>query len=265
MRCLRACSGAPPRADGAVVDVAGRVALVTGGASGIGECVARRLSGAGAAVVIADVDAARGEEVAARIGAAFVRCDVSSPADNRAAVEEAVRRFGGLDIAFLNAGVGEHGPLDESFDERRYRRMVAINLDGVVHGFVAALPALRARGGGDVVATASLAGLTPMPADPVYTATKHAVVGLVRSLAPTHLAGGIRINALCPGFADTPIVEPIRDLLTGSGMPLLDVEEVADAFMAVLDARGSGECWFVQPGRASEPYRFRGIPGPVRR
>ena len=244
------------------LDLAGRVALVTGGASGIGACVARRLADAGADVLVADVDAAGGGDVAARSGGAFVRCDVGSPRDNRGAVAEAVRLFGGLDIAFLNAGVGEAGPLDESFDEQRYRRMVSVNMDGVVYGVVAALPALRERGGGDIVATASLAGVTPMPADPVYTATKHAVVGLVRSLAPTYLAAGIRINALCPGFADTPILGPLREVLVGSGMPLLDVEDVAAAFMRVLEARRSGECWFVQPGRTSEPYRFGGVPGP---
>ena len=248
-----------------MAELGGRVALVTGGASGIGFAVSRRLREAGADVVIADVDEARAHEVATGIGAVAVRCDAGSLADNRAAVGETVRRFGGLDIAFLNAGVGEHGPLDDAFDEARYRRMVATNLDGVVFGVAAALPALRERGGGDIIATASLAGLTPMPADPVYTATKHAVVGLVRSLAPTHLVDGIRVNALCPGFADTAILEPIRDMLVGSGMPLLDASDVADAFMAVLASRRSGECWFVQPGRVSEPYRFRGIPGPATR
>ena len=239
-----------------------RVALVTGGAGGIGACVAERLRARDDAVLIADVNDAVGEETAARIGAAFVHCDVTSLPDNRAAVEAAVSRFGGLDLVFLNAGVGDHGPL-AAFDEQRYRRTLAVNLDGVVNGVVAALPALRTGGGGDIVVTASLAGLTPFPLDPVYTATKHAVVGFVRSVAPELAGDGVRINALCPGFADTPIIEPIRDVLASGGMPLLSVSAIADAFMRVVDARGTGECWFVQPGRESEPFRFGGVPGPA--
>ena len=139
---------------------------------------------------------------------------------------------------------------------------MSVNLDGVVFGVVAALPALRERGGGDIVATASLAGLTAVPFDPLYAANKHAVVGLVRSLGPVHESEGIRVNAVCPSFAETAIIEEIRGALQQGGVPILTVDVVADAVLAILDAKSTGECWYVQAGRESEPFRFRNVPGP---
>jgi NAD(P)-dependent dehydrogenase (short-subunit alcohol dehydrogenase family) len=190
-----------------------------------------------------------------------VLCDVSREQDNRAAVAAALREFGGLDVVVLNAGVSSGGPLDGLTPEA-YRRAVGVNLDGVVLGLQAALPALVARGGGRVIVTASLAALAPVPLDPVYAATKAAVVHLVRSVAPAYLARGILVNALCPGFADTAIVDPLRDLLAASGIPLMPVEEVVDAFGAVLGSDVAGEAWLVQHGRPAEPYRFGGVPAP---
>jgi NAD(P)-dependent dehydrogenase (short-subunit alcohol dehydrogenase family) len=238
------------------------VALITGGASGIGAAVARRLAARGAAVVVADVDREGGEAVAAEIGGAFVPCDVRDLEANRAAVAAAVERFGGLDFAFLNAGISTGTTPGADFDLERYRRAMAVNLDGVVFGVVAALPALRERGGGDIVATASLAGLTGVPFDPVYGANKHAVVGLVRALGPAHEGEGIRVNAVCPGFAETRIIEGIRGALVEGGIPILSADDVADTVLAILEAKSAGECWFVQPGRESEPFRFRNVPGP---
>src|SRR5690606_16103917 len=136
-------------------------------------------------------------------------CDVREFDENKAAVAVAVERFGGLDIAFLNAGVAYGRDLDEGFDLDAYRRAMGINLDGVVFGVHAALPALRARGGGDIIATASMAALTATPFDPVYGANKAAVVGLVRALGPTYADEGIRVNALCPSWADTAILTPM--------------------------------------------------------
>lgn len=242
---------------------AGKVALITGGGNGIGAALARRLAGLGARVVVADVDTDAGSAVAAGIGAVFTRCDVRELADNKAAVATAVDTYGGLDIVALNAGVSTGFGLGEDFDPERYRRVMAINLDGVAFGAHAALPALRARGGGDIVATASLAGLVPVPLDPVYAANKAAVVGLVRALGPAWARYGIRVNALCPAFADTAIVTGIRPLLEQAGVPILPVEAVVDTFLAVLTGGGTGEAWFLQPGRPGEPYRFRGVPGPL--
>lgn len=244
------------------LDVAGKVAWVTGGAQGFGAAVVRRLAAAGASVVVSDVNRSAGQGVADEVGGEFVDCDVSDLDANRAAVAAALDRYGRLDIAFLNAGVSTGCGLGDDFDVARYRRAVGTNLDGVAFGAHAAFSALRADGGGDLVATASLAGLTGAPFDPVYGANKHGVVGLVRSLGPDWAQHGVRVNALCPGFADTAIVDELRGVLAETGVALLPVEDVVDAFVAVLSSGRSGECWYVQPGRPSEPFRFRGIPGP---
>jgi NAD(P)-dependent dehydrogenase (short-subunit alcohol dehydrogenase family) len=129
-----------------------------------------------------------------------------------------------------------------------------------VFGTHAALGALKQRGGA-IVATASLAGLTPVPADPFYTATKHAVVGLARSLGPALAADGVRFNAVCPSFADTNIITGFRAQLETQGIPILTAETVADAVLEVFGGEGTGECWFIQYGREAAPFKFRGIPG----
>ncbi|SHN01571.1 SDR family oxidoreductase [Cryptosporangium aurantiacum] len=239
-----------------------KAAWVTGGASGIGAAVSRRLASQGYQVLVTDVDVAGGEKVAAEVGGVFRRCDVREPSDSVAAVSAAVDTFGGLDLAFLNAGVATGFGLEDGFSPEAYRRVMSINLDGVVYGAHAAIPALKARGGGDIIATASLAGLTAVPFDPIYGANKAAVVGLVRALGPLYAPQGIRVNALCPSFAETAIIENVRDVLVGSGVPLLEVSDVVAAFDAILAGEGTGEAWYVQVGRPAEPFAFRNVPGP---
>ncbi|WP_345598292.1 SDR family oxidoreductase [Thermocatellispora tengchongensis] len=238
------------------------VVLITGGGNGIGAGVARRLAAEGARLIIADVDDAAGKAVADEVGGAYVHCDVSSLDDNRAAVAAALDRYGRLDIAFLNAGVASGFGLGDDFDLARYRRAMGVNLDGVVFGVHAALPALLASGGGAIVATASMAGIVGIPSDPVYAANKHAVVGLVRSLGPELAPQGVRVQALCPSFADTAIIATGKSTLEAMGFPILAVSDVVDAFMRLLASEGTGECWFVVPGRESEPFAFRRAPGP---
>jgi NAD(P)-dependent dehydrogenase (short-subunit alcohol dehydrogenase family) len=241
----------------------GRVALVTGGAQGIGAAAARRLAAAGSRVVVADVDAQQGAAVAEETGGLFVACDVSRLEDNQAAVAAAVEHYGGLDIAFLNAGIATTDlGVGDDFDVQAYRRAMGINLDGVFFGVHAALPALRERGGAAVVLTASLAGLTGVPADPVYCANKHAVVGLARALGPALAGERITVNALCPGFADTAINDPVRELIAGAGIPMMSADDVAAVFMDILASEETGQAWYVQPGRPGEPFAFRNIPGP---
>ena len=235
--------------------------IITGGAGGLGSATARTVAAEGARVLVCDVDEEAGRAVAEEVGGEFLRIDVTSLEENRAMVAFAQEELGGLDHIFLNAGVASMIGVGDEFDLERYRRVMGINLDGVVFGVVAALPALRERGGGSIVATASLAGLTAVPYDPLYAANKHAVVGLVRSLGG--LAGeGIRVNAVCPGFAESNIIAPIREALLESGLPIIPAERVAETVRTLFTGDMTGECWFVQAGRDAAPFNFRGIPGP---
>lgn len=243
-------------------DLDGKVALVTGASSGIGAAVSRRLASLGAHIVAADVQDDAGHELAKEVDGVFVHCDVREPADSEAAVAAAVEQYGGLDVVHLNAGVSTGTSFGPDFDLELYRRAMSINLDGVVYGVQAALPALRERGGGAITATASMAGLVAVPFDPFYGANKHAVVGLCRSLGPLFEPEGILVNALCPSFADTPIIAGGKEMLKEAGFPILPVEAVVDAFVAILDAERSGQCWFVIDGREPAPFEFRNAPGP---
>jgi NAD(P)-dependent dehydrogenase (short-subunit alcohol dehydrogenase family) len=242
--------------------VKGKVALVTGAASGLGRATARALAEAGATVVAADIDGDGARVVAEELGGHAVTCDVADLDADRAAVAFAVQTCGGLDLVHLNAGVATGCGVGDDFDLARYRRAMGANLDGVVFGLHAALPALRARGGGAIVATSSLAGLTGVPYDPLYAANKHAVVGLVRSLAPGLAEDGIRLNAICPGFAESAIVAPMRAELVASGLAIIPAETVAGVVLDLMAGDASGECVVIQPGREPIPFAFRGVPGP---
>jgi NAD(P)-dependent dehydrogenase (short-subunit alcohol dehydrogenase family) len=239
-----------------------KVALVTGAAGGLGRACARALADEGVVVVAADVDANGARAVAEEVGGHAVACDVSDLEANRAAVEFAVERCGGLDLVHLNAGVGSGCGVGDDFDLDRYRRAMGTNLDGIVFGIHAALPALRARGGGAIVATASLAGLTGVAYDPLYSANKHAVVGLVRSLGPPLAEEGIRVCAICPGYAESAIIDPLRETLAAQGIAIIPAERVAAAVVDLFAGDAAGECVVIQPGREPIPFAFRGVPGP---
>ena len=222
------------------------VALVTGGASGIGRAVVERLEGDGFEVVVVDV-------------AEDPSLDVAEPLTwGRVAA-----RLERLDVACLNAGVVTGHPSIVDLPDEAYRRIVRVNVDGVVFGVRALTPLLERSGGGDIVVTASLAGLTTMASDPIYAGTKHFLVGFVRSVAPQLDERGIRINAVCPGIVDTPLLgEEGRARLRESGFPLLSPEDVAETVAAALASGETGQAWVCQPGRKPEPYRFHGVPGP---
>jgi NAD(P)-dependent dehydrogenase (short-subunit alcohol dehydrogenase family) len=238
----------------------GKVGLVTGGASGIGRSVVEHLAKAGASVMVADVDEAGGAEVADAVGGAFVRTDVSDPAQSKRAVAETVDRFGRLDIAHLNAGIVTGESDIGSMSVEAYRRAVGINLDGVVFGAMAVVPAMSK--GGAIIATASLAGLVAYPGDPIYAVTKHAVVGLVRSLGEQLEPRNITVNAICPGFVDTQLIGPFADEFRKAGFPLLTTDDVAEAVLQIVDSALTGQVFVCQPGRTCAPYKFRGVPGP---
>ena len=264
MRNLIRCAPVPS-AFATPADLTGlrdRVALVTGGANGIGRAASIALADAGAEVVVADLDLDGAEAVAATVGGHAIHTDVADLDSNRAAVAFAQQRCGGLDLAFLNAGVTSGTGIGDDFDLAAYRRAMGVNLDGVVFGTQAALPAMRARGGGSIVATASLAGLVGVPLEPIYTANKHAVVGLARALGPALAPEHVRYNAICPGFANTAMTKSFREQLREAGFEILDAEVVAETAVRVLAGQGTGECWFIQPGREPAPFEFRNVPGP---
>ena len=240
----------------------GKVAVVTGGASGIGLASATLLAGAGASVVVADANGEGAEAAAAAVGGVAVRADVSKVADwDR--ILEAARGLGGLDVAHLNAGTTTGQEDIAALTDEQYRRIVGVNVDGIVFGTRAVVPELAARGGGAIVATSSLAGIVAFPGDPVYTLTKHAVVGFVRSLGPRLAEQGIRINAICPGLVDTPLIDgQIRDALAGSGFPLIAPHEVAEAVLGCVLGEETGQAVVVQLGREPVAYRFGRPPGP---
>ncbi len=245
-----------------MTELADKVAVVTGGAGGLGSATCRALAAAGARVMVADVDEQAARLVADEVGGEAFVADVSRLEDNHALIAAARERFGGVDLVHLNAGVATGFGVGDDFDPDRYRRVMAINLDGVVFGTHAALPALMQRGGGAIVATASLAGLTGVPFDPLYAANKHAVVGLARSLGPALAEHRVRFNAVCPGFAESAIIDPIRQMLGEQGLAIIPAETVAGAVLTLFTGQMTGECWFVQPGREPAAFGFRGIPGP---
>jgi NAD(P)-dependent dehydrogenase (short-subunit alcohol dehydrogenase family) len=233
--------------------LSGKVAVVTGGGSGIGLATATRLAGAGASVAVVDLDGGSAERVAADLGGLGVQADVGRSEAWPGIVEAVTARFGGIDLAHLNAGVTTGESDVAAITDEIYRRAVGVNVDGVFFGVRALVPALAERGGGAIVATASLAGLIGFSPDPVYCLTKHAVVGLVRSLVPQLAEHGITINAVCPSIVDTPLIDDMREILEGSGFPLID---------DLLTGTGSGEAMVIQAGREAVAFRFPRPPGP---
>ncbi len=241
-----------------------KVAIVTGGASGIGLATATRLRAEGAELVLVDLNEEAGKAAAADLGARFVRADVGRSDDWAAVVAEAEETFGGLDHAYLNAGVTTQEADITAITDEHVRRVFGANVDGVLFGTRAVVPAIERRGGGTIVVTASLAGIIAFAPDPLYTATKHAVVGFVRSVAPQLEARRILINAVCPGIVDTPLVGPAREMLKEAGFPMIPPEDIAAAVVyCMTGAAGAGACLICQPGRPHEAYDFGQVPGPA--
>ena len=240
----------------------GKVAVVTGGGSGIGLSTATRLAAAGASVAVVDLDGESAERVASDLGGLALQADVGRSDEWPGIVEAVTGRFGGVDLAHLNAGITTGEADITAVTDEMYRRATGVNVDGVFFGVRALVPAMEARGGGSIVATASLAGLIGFSPDPIYCLTKHAVVGLVRSLEPQLAAKGITVNAVCPSIVDTPLIADMREVLESSGFPLIDVDSVSTAVVDLLAGDANGEAMVIQAGREALAFRFARPPGP---
>ena len=237
----------------------GSVALITGGTGGFGRALAAKLREREVTVVLTDLDSERNRSVAADLGCPFLPLDVTDRAANEAVVAQVEAEHGRLDAAYLNAGISAEKS-DSGLDLAEFMKVVEIDLFGVVYGALAARPAIHRAGGGAIVVTASLAGLSPMAGDPGYSVAKGGAIAFVRSMAPRLAAEGTRITAICPGFADTAIIDRIRDQFTAAGFPVLRAEEVADAMVMAWESGEPGAAYVVQPGVGTVPYRFKGVP-----
>lgn len=188
-----------------------KVALVTGGAAGIGRATALAFARAGAKVLVADINAEGGQETVRLIRdaggeAEFMQVDVTRDDQVAAMVQRAVELFGGLDYAFNNAGIEGTLAATHEYPEDAWQRVIDINLTSVWRCMKHEIPVMLERGGGAIVNTASILGLVGFANAPAYTASKHGVVGLTKAAAQEYAEKGIRINAVCPGFIETPMV-----------------------------------------------------------
>jgi NAD(P)-dependent dehydrogenase (short-subunit alcohol dehydrogenase family) len=252
----------------------GKVAIITGGASGMGEGTVRRFVAEGARVVIADVQDAKGHTLADTLagGAVYQHTDVASEDDVRAAVGRAVDEFGRLDVIFNNAGLGGvMGPIEDTSLEE-YNQTIAVLLTGPMLGMKHAAPVMRRQGGGSIISTASVAGLAGGRGPHIYSAAKAAVINLTRSVALELAEYNIRVNAICPGAIATPLLgriagdapDPIAVLqqvlpafqpLHRAGMP----EDIAQAALWLASDASSfvtGQAIVVDGGLTAGPMTF---------
>lgn len=243
----------------------GKVAIVSGAASGIGRAVATKLAAEGARVVIGDRNLAGVEETADLIGeaATAVALDVADEASAQAIVDQTVGLHGGLDILCNIAGVLDFGRF-EDVDRSRWDRVISVNLTGVYHMCHAAMPHLIGRRG-NIVNMASAAGLVGVPYNAAYSASKHGVVGLTRALALEFSKEGVRVNAVCPGGVKTPMLQQtppdnidwqmvMRSASWLDGGEMADPEDIADtvAFLASSEARRiTGAAFAVDGGQTA--------------
>ncbi len=217
------------------------VALITGAATGIGAASARLLAAQGVRVAVCDVNAEAGTALAAEIDGMFLPCDVTDFAAVEAAVAACEADLGVPDYAHLNAGImtvptGDTFLAIEDVSAEQYRRIVGVNLDGVFHGVKCLLPKMRGKGGA-ITITASIAAFGMLPIDPMYSATKHALVGFARSVAEANAGGNVRVNVICPGVVDTAIVpDAFRDPAT-----IMPPEELAAEVVDLLRQGANGE------------------------
>ena len=214
-----------------------KIAFVTGAASGIGEAVSRQLRAAGMRVAMCDINASEGERIAQEIGGYFIHCDVQRVDSVEAAVHECASTLGVPDYAHLNAGImtaapGERFLAIEDVSIEQYRRITGINMDGVFFGLKALVPRMKAKGAGAITITASIAGLGALGIDPLYSMSKYGMIGLGRGVAAANAKTGLRVNVICPGVVDTPILpEELSPPKAVRMPPSVLAEEVVDLLL----------------------------------
>ncbi len=255
------------------MEIERKVALVTGAGSGIGRASAQRLAREGASVVVVDVNEEGGAETVAQIEAAggkaaFVRADVTGEDDAGQMIAFAESTFGGLDILHNNAGIITGEPRWPETEVAAWSRMIGVNLRGVILGTQLAIPAMRKRGGGAIVNTASMAGIGwGFPPNPVYAATKGGVVLFTASLAPLAAEANIRVNCVCPGVVDTPMLRRAADGASDAeraerearlgSVQVLSPDDIADAVVSLIrDDSLAGRALMVRNGVPPELWRL---------
>jgi NAD(P)-dependent dehydrogenase (short-subunit alcohol dehydrogenase family) len=229
------------------MEIKGKAGVITGGSSGIGRATAERLAKEGAAIVVADLDEAGGAETVKRIESAggravFVKADVTRLEDARRMLDTAVSKFGRLDILHNNAGIGVGAPGFPEAPPERWHLVIEIDLQAVILGTGLAAPLMQKHGGGTIINTASMAGLYPHRQDVVYGAAKGGVVNFTHSLAFWEAERKIRVNCVCPGIVDTPLVRKGIEAATKLGFlakpfvpaKMIQPEEIADAVVSLV-------------------------------
>ena len=234
-------------------DYSGKVALVTGGGSGIGEACAQTFARSGAKVVVADYDEKGGSRVTEAIrsdggDATFVAVDVSKPEQNETMVSTAVETYGGLHVAVNNAGIGGAQAATGEYPIDSWHQVLGVNLSGVFYGMRYEIPAMLASGGGSIVNMASILGSVAFAQSVAYVSAKHGVLGLTKTAAVEYSGQGIRVNSVGPGFINTPLLEENLDqdtLAALAGMHpigrLGEAQEVAD-LVAFLGSDAASFC-----------------------
>jgi NAD(P)-dependent dehydrogenase (short-subunit alcohol dehydrogenase family) len=257
MRVWQTWGLAIPVGCAAMSDFSGKTAVVTGAASGIGRATAKALADAGATVTLLDVNDELGASAAEAAGGTYVHLDVSRPDEWRALFAS----FDRLDLLHLNAGIYDTALADiTSISDARYRAYLGVNVDGVFFGLREAIPLLE-QTQGSVVVTSSMAGIMPLPANPLYALTKWSLIGLVRSIHGELERRGIRINALCPGAVATPLMgDDPHGWFQEKGIVAFEPEVLAATVVDLLASDRSGEAVLHRPPWPPEAFEFARLP-----
>lgn len=256
------------------MEISGKVAIITGAGSGIGRATAVRLAREGASVIVADRDEAGADVTVHTItsaggAATAIGVDVTKGADLDAMFGAATNTYGGFDILYNNAGITSGPPRWPETPLEQWMKVIDVDLIAVIAGIQKAIPLLKARGGGVIISTASVAGLFGFAADPVYTAAKHGVVGITRALAGLKQEANIRVNCVCPGVVDTPMLTYSMHNLSGQAreqaeqaiarMPKIAPEDIAQGVVELIeDDEAAGYAMGIM---VNQPHRI--IPAPI--